>query len=278
MGLMWCPHCGQATSPGAQFCSACGRSIAAAAAPPPGGGLLSEIFLPLQSAGIMRSPVFLFLCLFALAPLAIQILRGGLILDALSVWWGLLWALLIFRFFADRDLPFSWAVGTLLCSVIHGTYDTFASIPLAGVLVKAAGFYVVVTYVVKCRGLSSAQGLAGGIFKRTVMAGEQPQEAAPPPPRTWQLRGVSGPVAGRRYPLVHGLVIGRDPSQSGLHLEEPTVSRQHAMLESAGGGWRIRRLSQTGDLFVNGRRAQEETLRPGDQVQIGSAVLLVELV
>src|SRR5438128_1996770 len=121
MSPMWCPHCGQVLSPGAQFCSACGRpSAAATAVPPPTGGILSEIFLPLQSAQILKSPVFLFLCLFALTPLAIQVLKGNMIVDALGMWWGLLWALLIFRFFADRELPLSWAIGTLLCTGFLG--------------------------------------------------------------------------------------------------------------------------------------------------------------
>jgi len=61
-----------------------------------------------RAAEILRSPVFLLLSLVAIAPLAIQSLESAhSILYGLAIWSGLLWALLMYRLFADRQVGLS---------------------------------------------------------------------------------------------------------------------------------------------------------------------------
>jgi RsiW-degrading membrane proteinase PrsW (M82 family) len=529
---MFCSYCGQPLAEGAQFCAACGR----AAGPPPSASRkfvqsllsvsLKEVVLLDQFTGaeILKSPVFRFLCLFALTPLAIQVLGTyGAILNGLAIWSGVLWALLLFRLFADRELRFSWAVGVLLftflvmlplfelyiaipphlterlirssffpvravgylfgvgireelckalpllvlaaawagmknpvnglvlgmmsgvgfaasenvyyvvvtlnnaiqetrrsgdfssfvvpvfnnvvrmmtgpfghgcysgifgyfislaaadrarrvplfvvglavSALVHGSYDLLVEQSvLLGVLVKAFAFFLLMTYFLKARGLASAREVAGGLFSRTIINARVPAglptpvapaspmkppapvppeaeadadatlipratevestliPGGPPPleetirpqsgpaplaptpqrpvpvvapqgerdetppsgmatvvmraPGSLCLRGVEGPGEGISVPLEGEFKLGRDAAQCLVHLDEPVVSRLHASVTCRLGEIRIRRLSQTVPLYVNGQSIEEALLTEGDQVQVGTSVFMVE--
>jgi RsiW-degrading membrane proteinase PrsW (M82 family) len=378
---------------------------------------------------ILRSPVFLFLTLIALVPLAIQLLQTNTeILYGLAVWSAVLWALLLYRLFADSELSFGWALGTLLfttfvafpmleifvwlpphvsgwftgheslalrltgysagvglreelfkavplfglavfsqrmrhpanglvlgmmsgvgfaaaenvyyvfqtvgralsaveetgslaylvvpvynnvvrmamtpflhgcfsgifgyfiaraavdrarriplvvvglglAAVLHGLYDTLVGTsPLLGLLVEGAAFFLLMTYVLKARGLHSAHELGGGVFRR---------QSAVVPIASWRLRGIAGPATGHTFPLSFAEVyLGRDPERCTVHLAEPIVSRQHASIgPDSDGRWRLRRLSLTAPVFVNGAAVIEATLRVGDQLKLGSSILVLE--
>jgi RsiW-degrading membrane proteinase PrsW (M82 family) len=405
---------------------------------------------------ILRSPVFLFLALVAIVPLAIQLLEtNDQILYGLAVWSSVLWALVLYRLFSDRDLPFLWALGAMLftavvafpmlevyvwlpphatqwftghhslalrylgftfgvgmreemfkavplfalavlttrmrnpvnglvlgmmsgvgfaaaenvyyvfqaldralsavqrtgsleflvvpiynnvvrmamtpflhgcfsgilgyfvslaaaersrrvaflavgltvASMLHGAYDTFVALsPVCGILVETAAFFLLMTYVLKARGLASARDIGGGVFNRTSVArvrpsapteGEnpapvpRPPEPGPPLPGgllAWQLRGIAGPAVGQTFALEGTEVcVGRDPDHCGVVLTESAVSRQHAALDlEPGGAWRVRRLSASVPLFLNGAAVTEGALRAGDQLQVGTSVLVLE--
>jgi hypothetical protein len=71
--------------------------------------------------------------------------------------------------------------------------------------------------------------------------------------------------------LVSGrLVIGRS-SACELVVEDDTVSRRHAELELRDGTWRLRDLGSRNGTWVNGRRAADVEVRPGDELQLGGA-------
>jgi len=81
--------------------------------------------------------------------------------------------------------------------------------------------------------------------------------------------GVSVPVEGSR------LTAGR-LERCDLTIQDSTVSREHAAFVRRGERWWVVDLGSTNGTRVNGRRAAEHPLEPGDQVELGDA--LVEFV
>jgi RsiW-degrading membrane proteinase PrsW (M82 family) len=448
-------------APAAGFCGSCGRPIAVHSLLgdfiDEVSGSLREIVLVDKMTGseILRSPVFRFVFLVAMGPLAIALLpSNGAILNGLAIYSALLWALLLYRLFADRHLPFRWALGMMLvtcflmvpilefylwlpprisdrlvasdslpprllgyvfgvgvreelckaapllalalvsarmrrplnglvlgmmsgvgfaaaenvyyvyrtvsqaasvtaetgeagnlvmpvynnvvrmamgpfvhgclsgifgyfiglaamdrerravfllaglglASVLHGLYDTgVTTSPLLGLSVQALTYFLLMTYVLKARGLASAREIGGGVFNRTVMiqlapgsfpaaAGEStlpppPQRPLPRAPFAWRLRGVAGPPAGLTFNLSGEIRMGRDGTRCALLVDEPAVSREHAVLIPDGQRrvWRIRRVSTKAPLYLNGQEVQEARLAAGDQIQVGTWVLVLEV-
>jgi hypothetical protein len=81
--------------------------------------------------------------------------------------------------------------------------------------------------------------------------------------------GMSIPVQGTR------LTAGRSPN-CDLTIDDSTVSREHAAFVRRGPAWWVVDLGSTNGTRVNGARASEHPLQPGDRVEFGDAV--VELV
>ena len=70
------------------------------------------------------------------------------------------------------------------------------------------------------------------------------------------------------------VTIGRADDNDLILAQDPTVSRQHAVLERIDDDWRIRDLSSSNGTFVNGMRITTPTLiNPGDRVSVGSSSL-----
>lgn len=70
------------------------------------------------------------------------------------------------------------------------------------------------------------------------------------------------------------VTIGRADDNDLILAQDPTVSRQHAVLERTDDDWRIRDLSSSNGTFVNGMRITTPTLiNPGDRVSVGSSSL-----
>ncbi len=84
---------------------------------------------------------------------------------------------------------------------------------------------------------------------------------------------LSGPRLGNRTVLADSpMEIGRG-SNAGLVLDADSVSRRHARIEPLETGHRLTDLSSTNGTYVNGLRVKEHTLKDGDRVQIGKALL-----
>src|SRR5262249_17138614 len=79
------------------------------------------------------------------------------------------------------------------------------------------------------------------------------------------LRGVSGTYFGKIVPLRGKLVIGRD-SDCDLILDEPEMSRRHAMIENSGDIIFLRDLGSANGTFVNGVQVRNAVLHPDDQI------------
>lgn len=114
-------------------------------------------------------------------------------------------------------------------------------------------------------------------------AGAQPGGTAPPGGVAQRLTGalrLSGPASSRPgaapppplpFPrTAEGFfTIGRD-ARCDLAIEDMTVSRIHARLERAPGGWLLKDLSSTNGTRLNGWRVRSQVkVRPGDTVRFG---------
>jgi pSer/pThr/pTyr-binding forkhead associated (FHA) protein len=92
-----------------------------------------------------------------------------------------------------------------------------------------------------------------------------------------RLLRMNGPLQSRRIELPSTVcILGRDPN-STVHLEEESVSKQHARVSLQEGRIYIEDLGSSNGTFVNGRRVHEKIeLRPGDLVRLGAVILKLE--
>lgn len=85
------------------------------------------------------------------------------------------------------------------------------------------------------------------------------------------------PQGNRERGLNRGGVIGRAPG-CDIHLDDPLVSRRHARVICSEVGTAIQDLASSNGVYVNGCRSNGTTpLHPGDVVQMGGTVWLVQL-
>lgn len=82
----------------------------------------------------------------------------------------------------------------------------------------------------------------------------------------------SGQNIGRRFALDKpDMVIGRSGS-ADIPVIDERVSQQHAIIETAPNGHRLRDLGSTNGTFVNNQRVQNAALKDGDLLQVGETV------
>jgi pSer/pThr/pTyr-binding forkhead associated (FHA) protein len=84
---------------------------------------------------------------------------------------------------------------------------------------------------------------------------------------------VEGPGAGRQVPVDTRLEIGRSDTAT-LVLDDPLVSRHHAIVEPVAGGLIVEDLGSLNGTFVNGNQIYGATrVHPDDHVLVGVTVL-----
>jgi pSer/pThr/pTyr-binding forkhead associated (FHA) protein len=89
------------------------------------------------------------------------------------------------------------------------------------------------------------------------------------------LRGVSGSYFGKIVPLRGKLTIGRG-SDCDLVLDEPDMSRRHAMIENSGDVIFLRDLGSANGTYVNGVQVRNAILHPDDQIAFDHNRFLLE--
>jgi DNA-binding NtrC family response regulator len=116
------------------------------------------------------------------------------------------------------------------------------------------------------------EGLATAISPANVGAPMRPT-------RTFVVHVVSGPDAGKSFPVDVSrggrLLLGQSPA-CAVRLDDPLVSRRHAAFDFVGGALRLSDLGSTNGTFVNGIRAFDVALAGGETILVGGSVLRLE--
>jgi len=87
---------------------------------------------------------------------------------------------------------------------------------------------------------------------------------------------IEGPDKGQSFPLQDSDVFVGRHGQCGLVLHDPEVSRRHLKIAHGENGWLLDDLGSTNGSFVNGQRITHQTATPGDRIQIGQSVLVIQ--
>jgi MFS family permease len=86
----------------------------------------------------------------------------------------------------------------------------------------------------------------------------------------------NGPLAGKRIPVVGSLSVGRQGK--GLRIDDPEISRVHAVLRAVDGAYEIVDLGSRNGTFVNGEPIEgPRRLANGDLVRLGQTSLRVDV-
>lgn len=111
---------------------------------------------------------------------------------------------------------------------------------------------------------------------KPVLLGDEPIAEEAKLVQEATLRVVRGPQTGVAFQLGDKkLVVGRSP-QCDIFLNDMTVSREHATIEPADGGYVIRDENSFNGVWVSNDSIDEHRLASGDIIQIGALLLLYQ--
>jgi pSer/pThr/pTyr-binding forkhead associated (FHA) protein len=83
---------------------------------------------------------------------------------------------------------------------------------------------------------------------------------------------------GRPYTVEkERFLLGRSKTQSDLRLDDPNVSRQHAVIERVGAAWYVVDLGSTNGVYVDEERVARRALTDGDVIVITTHEIRCEL-
>ncbi|MBN2493698.1 MAG: FHA domain-containing protein [Deltaproteobacteria bacterium] len=87
----------------------------------------------------------------------------------------------------------------------------------------------------------------------------------------FSLKIISGAEEGRSFDFDRiEVTIGRT-MDNDVVLADPGISRQHLSIRNKGGAYILRDLGSSNGTVLNGKRVQEEVLKPGDVIELGGA-------
>lgn len=116
----------------------------------------------------------------------------------------------------------------------------------------------------------STQVPHGSRFQREASERRSPTGGGP----ALVLAGAGGNAAGRPIPVGWSR-IGRSPT-ADIHLDDPTVSRRHALLiNQPGHNLQVIDDRSLSGVYVNGRRVRWAELGDGDELGLGDTTLIV---
>lgn len=120
-------------------------------------------------------------------------------------------------------------------------------------------------------------GVAIYVYAQVLKRKRGAQGSAAGAPGAARLTIRNGPRAGVAIPLSgDALMIGRS-RQSHIHLPDQQVSRQHALLRWAQGGWFIQDQGSSTGLYINGRPVAAARLQDGDCIRAGETEMVFSI-
>jgi hypothetical protein len=119
-----------------------------------------------------------------------------------------------------------------------------------------------------CGGAKDANGVCAN-----CAIGATPAQPAPSGGGSGRrLVAVSGPLAGRIFPLTAPVTIGRDPGRDIAVPDDAALSRSHATVKPNALGTEIIDQNSSNGTWVNGRRVEDRgSLQPGDEITVGGS-------
>ena len=81
------------------------------------------------------------------------------------------------------------------------------------------------------------------------------------------LRGVSGAVFSKVFPIVGPTVIGR-AGECDIPVPADEISRRHALVKPTADGLSVEDLGSSNGTFINNKRVQQGFLHPGDELRL----------
>jgi pSer/pThr/pTyr-binding forkhead associated (FHA) protein len=88
------------------------------------------------------------------------------------------------------------------------------------------------------------------------------------------LRGVSGAVFGKVYPVGGPTAIGRAP-ECDISVQGDEISRRHALVKPTPDGLSVEDLGSSNGTYVNGKRVQQAFLNGGDELKLDTVRFIV---
>jgi pSer/pThr/pTyr-binding forkhead associated (FHA) protein len=88
------------------------------------------------------------------------------------------------------------------------------------------------------------------------------------------LRGVSGAVFGKVFPVAAPVVIGRAP-ECDISVPADEISRRHALLKPTQEGVAVEDLGSSNGTYINNKRIQHGYLNPGDELRLDTIRFLM---
>jgi pSer/pThr/pTyr-binding forkhead associated (FHA) protein len=88
------------------------------------------------------------------------------------------------------------------------------------------------------------------------------------------LRGVSGAVFGKVYPVAGPVVIGRAP-ECDISVQAEEISRRHALVKPTQDGLSVEDLGSANGTYINARRVQQGFLHAGDELRLDAVRFIV---
>ena len=92
--------------------------------------------------------------------------------------------------------------------------------------------------------------------------------------RKASLEFLSGPMMGRTIDLDGPVTTIGSAQGSTVHLNDTGVSRKHAGIRKADGGYELADLGSTNGVYVNGEKVAKRKLQIGDVIRVGTTEMV----